>query len=81
MITLIALAFSLTDCRAFRWKPVAVTNLSLEREKIGGQLIRLQSDSGLVEMEISSVDFPYVTGTAESGHGIVELNLSGATRI
>ncbi|HEY3055050.1 MAG TPA: hypothetical protein VGK31_03855, partial [Thermoanaerobaculia bacterium] len=46
-----------------------------------GQLIRLQSDSGLVEMEISSVDFPYVTGTAESGHGIVELNLSGATRI
>src|SRR6266540_4588790 len=81
MTTLIALTLSLTDCRVFRWKPVAVTSLSLEREKIAGRLIRLKSESGMVEMEISSVDFPYVTGIAEGGHGIAGFNLSGATRI
>lgn len=81
MITLIALALSLTDCRAFRWKPVAVTNLSLEREKIAGRLLRLQTETGVVELEISAVEFPYVTGIAEGGHGIAEFNLRGATRI
>lgn len=80
-VAILGVALSLTNCRAFRWKPVAITNLSLEREKIAGRLIRLKGDSGIVEMEMSKLDFPYVSGLAISGDGLVEVNMNNATRI
>jgi len=80
-VTLIALLLSPVSCASYRWKPVAVTNLSLEREKIAGRVIRLKGDSGVVEMEITALDFPYVSGLPISGDGLVEFNLNNARKI
>lgn len=80
-VAVASVALFLTSCLAYRWKPVAVTNLSLEREKIASRIIRLKGDSGVVEMEMSKLDFPYVSGLAISGDGLVELNLNNVTSI
>ena len=80
-ITAITVLLSITNCVAYRWKPIAVTNLSLPHEKIARRVIRLKSATGTVEMEMAALDFPYVSGSAMSGNGLVGFNLDSATKI
>lgn len=65
-------------CVAHRSRPVPITQMSLEKEGLTSRRVRISTSTGMVELQVRGLAFPFVEGSPETSDGLVQLDLRSA---
>jgi len=79
-LLLVCVVFSVlfaVGCVAYRWRPVPITQLALEKEGLIPRDVVVETDAGPIGLRVQTFEFPYIAGTsrAENG-GVAEIDLT-----
>lgn len=72
-------AVVIAGCMAYRWRPLPITELSLEEEGLVPREVLVETDAGPVGMRVRALSFPYILGNARESGGVAEVDLTDVT--
>lgn len=74
LVAALSFVATLPGCSTLRYRPVALKQVDVERDKLLKRQLRLtRPDGGSVTVQIDRVDFPFVSGPLRAGEGGVSV--------
>jgi hypothetical protein len=66
----------IVGCIAYRWRPVPITDVSLQKEGLVPRDVLVETERGPVRLRVESMAFPYISGSLREPGGLAEVELT-----
>jgi hypothetical protein len=71
VISLISFGLGPGGCTSVNWRAKPITDVSLARDGIESEDVRITTQDGMVQLHVTRVDFPYIYGSVKGSAGAI----------